>query len=106
MTTSQNLVKKQLAAFGTNLRQCRLGNEWTLAELAQRSGLSRPFLSRLESGNRQASIVAVLTLSQVFGVSPAAMFETQSPLKKRGRPAPSFRMGYPAYARKRFNGPL
>ena len=81
MATSATLVKEQLAAFGTNLKQRRLRNEWTLDELARRSGLSKPFLSRLESGDRQASIAAVLTLSQVFGVSLASMFETQLPLE-------------------------
>jgi transcriptional regulator with XRE-family HTH domain len=85
MTTSRHLVKEQLAAFGTNLKQRRRRNDWTLAELAQRSGLSKPFLSRLESGARQPSIVAVLTLSQVFGISPALMFETRPPLEKGSR---------------------
>jgi transcriptional regulator with XRE-family HTH domain len=95
MKTSQNLVQEQLAAFGTNLKQCRLCNEWTMVELAQRSGLSKPFLSRLESGDRQPSIVAVLTLSKVLGVSPAAMFETQPRMKKGRRPTPSLRIGQP-----------
>jgi transcriptional regulator with XRE-family HTH domain len=81
MTKPANLVKEQLAAFGANLKQRRLRNEWTLDELAQRSGLSKTFLSRLESGDRQASIAAVLTLSQVFGVSIAIMFETQVALE-------------------------
>lgn len=76
MIQKPNLVKDQLAAFGHNLRERRLKKGWTLEELAERSGLSKPFLSRLESGNRQASIAAVLTLSQVFGVSMASMFET------------------------------
>src|SRR5277367_2472045 len=81
MTKPANLVKQQLAAFGANLKQRRLRNEWTLDELAQRSGLSKTFLSRLESGERQASIAAVLTLSQVFGVSMSLMFETQVALE-------------------------
>jgi transcriptional regulator with XRE-family HTH domain len=81
MTKPVNLVKQQLAAFGANLKQRRLRNEWTLDELAQRSGLSKTFLSRLESGERQASIAAVLTLSQVFGVSMSLMFETQVALE-------------------------
>jgi transcriptional regulator with XRE-family HTH domain len=94
MTASQSLLKKQLAAFGTNLKWYRLRNEWTLAELARHSGLSKPFLSRLESGARQPSLVAVLTLSQVFGVSPASMFEAQASLKKGGnRVASSLRIG-------------
>jgi transcriptional regulator with XRE-family HTH domain len=77
MTKPQHLVKSQLAAFGANLKQHRTQKGWTLEDLAKRSGLSKPFLSRLESGDRQASIAAVLTLSQVFGLSLAEMFETQ-----------------------------
>jgi quercetin dioxygenase-like cupin family protein len=77
MSKSQNLVQNQLAAFGANLKARRLQKGWTLEDLAQRSELSRAFISRLESGDRQASIAAVLTLSQVFGVSLAEMFETQ-----------------------------
>jgi DNA-binding XRE family transcriptional regulator len=93
MKTSRNPVKDQLAAFGPNLKQCRLRHEWTMVELAQRSGLSKPFLSRLESGDRQPSIAAVLTLSQVLGVSPATMFEIQSPPKKVSyRPATGLRL--------------
>jgi quercetin dioxygenase-like cupin family protein len=49
---------------------------WTLQALAARSGLSKTFLSRLESGHRQASIAAVLTLSRVFDVSLATLFES------------------------------
>jgi len=77
MSKPLSLVKEQLSSFGANLKQHRLQREWTLDELAKRSGLSKPFLSRLESGDRQASIAAVLTLSQIFGVSLASMFETQ-----------------------------
>jgi len=81
MKKSPGLVKSQLTAFGANLKQHRLAKEWTLDDLASRSGLSKPFLSRLESGDRQASIAAVLTLSEIFGVSLASMFETQTELE-------------------------
>jgi transcriptional regulator with XRE-family HTH domain len=81
MNKSRDLVKEQLAAFGSNLRQLRLQKQWSLSELASRSGLSAAFLSRLESGGRQASISAVLTLSQVFGMSLAEMFEPQVALE-------------------------
>ena len=81
MNKSRSLVKDQLAAFGSNLKQLRRQRDWSLNELAKRSGLSPAFLSRLESGDRQASISAVLTLSQVFGLSLAEMFETQVALE-------------------------
>jgi transcriptional regulator with XRE-family HTH domain/uncharacterized RmlC-like cupin family protein len=77
MTKQNKLVKDQLAAFGANLKEHRQRKGWTLEDLAKRSNLSRPFLSRLESGDRQASIAAVLTLCEVFGLSMAEMFETQ-----------------------------
>jgi transcriptional regulator with XRE-family HTH domain len=72
----ENTIQSQLSSFGARLRELRLRRGWPLQELAARSGLSKPFLSRLESGDRQASIAAVLTLSRVFDVSLAALFES------------------------------
>jgi transcriptional regulator with XRE-family HTH domain len=69
-------VQLQLSFFGARLRELRLQFGWTLRELAAQSSLSKPFLSRLESGDRQASIAAALTLSRIFGVSLASLFES------------------------------
>jgi transcriptional regulator with XRE-family HTH domain len=69
-------IQMQLASFGARLKDLRLRRGWTLQELAARSSLSKPFLSRLESGGRQASIAAALTLSRIFGVSLASLFES------------------------------
>jgi transcriptional regulator with XRE-family HTH domain len=69
-------IQSQLCSFGTRLQELRLQKDWTLQELADRSGLSKAFLSRLESGDRHASIAAVLTLSRIFGVSLASLFES------------------------------
>ena len=68
-------IQSQLASFGARLKELRLRRGWTLQELAARSALSRAFLSRLESGGRQASIAAALTLSRIFDVSLASLFE-------------------------------
>jgi transcriptional regulator with XRE-family HTH domain len=70
-------IQSQLNSFGARLRELRLKRGWTLEELAARCALSKAFLSRLESGGRQASIAAVLTLSRIFEVSLAALFESQ-----------------------------
>ena len=69
-------ILSQLSSFGARLREMRRERSWTLQELADRSCLSKAFLSRLESGNRQASIAAVLTLSRIFSVSLASLFES------------------------------
>jgi transcriptional regulator with XRE-family HTH domain len=70
-------IQSQLNSFGAQLRELRLRRGWTLEELACRSGLSKAFLSRLESGGRQASIAAALTLAKIFDVSLASLFESQ-----------------------------
>jgi transcriptional regulator with XRE-family HTH domain len=70
-------IQSQLCTFGARLRELRLKRGWTLSELAARSRLSSAFLSRLESGDRQASIAAALTLSRIFGVSLASLFESE-----------------------------
>jgi transcriptional regulator with XRE-family HTH domain len=70
-------IQSQLCSFGARLRELRLRRGWTLEELACRGSLSKAFLSRLESGSRQASIAAALTLARIFNVSLAALFESQ-----------------------------
>ncbi len=75
MITLHEQIQSQLSSFGTRLQELRLQRGWTLQQLADRSSLSKAFLSRLESGDRQASIAAVLTLSRIFGVSLASLFE-------------------------------
>src|SRR5271154_3738929 len=72
----EDQIQAQLCSFGARLREMRLKRGWTLQELACRSSLSKAFLSRLESGDRQASIAAVLTLSRIFDVSLATLFES------------------------------
>ena len=69
-------IQPQLRSFGARLKELRLQRGWTLQDLAGQSGLSKTFLSRLESGDRQASIAAVLTLSRIFDVSLASLFES------------------------------
>jgi len=70
-----HLLENQLATFGARLKALRLERHWSLDELASRCGLSKGYLSRLESADRQASIDAVLTLSRLFGVPLAALFD-------------------------------
>src|SRR5579871_5098630 len=77
MTNLENEVQTQLSSFGARLRELRLQRGWTLQELAEHSRLSKTFLSRLESGDRQASIAAVLTLSRVLDVSLSFLFESE-----------------------------
>jgi len=72
-------IELRLADFGARLKTLRDRRDWTLEELSERSGLSKAFLSRLEAGDRQPSIAAVLTLARVFAVPVGSMFESPAP---------------------------
>lgn len=53
----------------------RESREWTLDALADRAGLSKAYLSRLEGGDRQPSLSALCAVAGAFGVSIAQLFE-------------------------------
>lgn len=64
----------ELAELGERLREFRLRCGWTLEELARQASLSKSYLSRLEDGDRQPSLAALLALSRAFGIGLAALF--------------------------------
>lgn len=63
-----------LTDLGGKLRELRVRSGWTLEELAQRVSLSKSYLSRLEDGDRQPSLAALLALSRAFVVPLASLF--------------------------------
>jgi len=54
--------------LGTRLKSLRSQQGWTLEQLSKRTGLSEPYLSRLEGGTRQPSLAALITLGQVYNI--------------------------------------
>lgn len=57
-----------LDAFGQRLRSVRESRRLTLEQVSELAGLSKAHLSRLESGERHASIGALVDLSTALGV--------------------------------------
>ena len=79
-------------AIADRLGRLRGEHGWTLAALAERSGLSKPYLSRLESGMRQPSLGALMTLARVYEIPLQALVDTgdhqqTSPVVIRGSKA-------------------
>jgi transcriptional regulator with XRE-family HTH domain len=74
-----------LASLGTRLKALRTQRGWTLEKLSNLSKLSEPYLSRLESGSRQPSLAALITLARVYGIALRALLEgdgqTMAPCK-------------------------
>ncbi len=61
--------------LGLRLRRARLGAGLTLREVARRLGVSASFISQLENGKSQPSVVTLYALTQLLGVSIDEMFE-------------------------------
>ena len=74
-TTLEPISDPEIAGLGDRLRGLRARAGWTLDELARQTSLSKSYLSRLEDGDRQPSLAALLSISRAYGVSLAALFE-------------------------------
>jgi transcriptional regulator with XRE-family HTH domain len=61
-------IEATIALVGSRLKQLRIGRGVTLTELAERTGISKSTLSRLENGQRRATLELLLSLAQTYGV--------------------------------------
>ena len=57
------------ALVGENIRRARLAAGMTQEELAERSGFSQQYISGLERGKRNPTIVSLYELAQALGVT-------------------------------------
>lgn len=83
MTVAEKRSQAELSSLCARLRALRLGRGWTLDELARRAGLSKSYLSRLEDGERQPSIAALLSLAQAHGLPLASLFGVSDESSRR-----------------------
>ncbi|MES2834253.1 MAG: helix-turn-helix transcriptional regulator [Pseudomonadota bacterium] len=58
---------------GRNLRNCRTGAGLTQEQLAERSGFSQQYISELEAGRRNPTIVSLYELAQALGTTPVVL---------------------------------
>ena len=59
-----NGLSADLVRVGERLRRFRKERGWKLEDLAERTNLSRAYLSRLENGERQPSLTALFHIAQ------------------------------------------
>lgn len=71
------------ATVGGRIRAARETAGLTLKALAERTGLSQPFLSRLERGQVSASIANLLEIARALGLGVAALLEGDQPVPER-----------------------
>lgn len=78
MDAPKNRLRLELTRLGARLRALRLERSLTLDELAARTDVSKAHLSRLEAGDRQATINVLLSLAGAFDLPIKALFEPGS----------------------------
>jgi transcriptional regulator with XRE-family HTH domain len=61
-------LESVLTAVGPRLRSLRRQRDWTLGQVSEDTGISVSTLSRLESGERRATLELLLPLARVHGV--------------------------------------
>jgi transcriptional regulator with XRE-family HTH domain len=61
-------------AVGSTIRERRLGAGLTLVELADRAGLSQPFLSQVENGRARPSMESLYRIASALATTPQALF--------------------------------
>ena len=61
-------------ALGAAIRERRLAHELTLVALAERAGLSQPFLSQVENGRATPSMDSLVRIASALGTTPQALF--------------------------------
>jgi transcriptional regulator with XRE-family HTH domain len=73
---ADSLTQSELTSLGGRLRGLRLDRGWTQEDLARRTDLSKSYISRLEEGDRQPSIAALLSLAQAYHLPLSALFSS------------------------------
>jgi transcriptional regulator with XRE-family HTH domain len=74
-------LSADLVKVGERLRRLRKERGWKLEDLAERTNLSRAYLSRLENGERQPSLTALFHVAQAYGVAFSSLFESEPDLE-------------------------
>jgi transcriptional regulator with XRE-family HTH domain len=69
--------------IGARVRQSRAGRGWTLDEMAERSGVSRRMLVKIEQGSTNPSIATLLRISDALGVGLPILVDVDRPAALR-----------------------
>ncbi len=64
-----------LSVLGNNIRKIRKDFGWTQADLAEKSGISVPFMTQIELGRKSASLEVVQNIASALNISYTKLFE-------------------------------
>ena len=61
--------------FGQKVKQLRKAKELSQEDLAEKSGLNRPYISAIEQGKRNVSLEVIEKLAEALGIEIKELFE-------------------------------
>ncbi|HKY17709.1 MAG TPA: XRE family transcriptional regulator [Rhizomicrobium sp.] len=97
------IVDSAEAALARQIRLERDGRNWSLAELAERSGVAKASISKIERGEMSPSAVILLRLATAFDLTLAGLLlraEGEKPRLSRAADQPVWRDPATGYVRK------
>ncbi|MGP1475087.1 MAG: helix-turn-helix domain-containing protein [Treponema sp.] len=63
---------------GQNIRQLRKQSGWTQEKLAEKAGISVPFMTQIELARKTASLDVIESIAKAFGVSYERLFKSNN----------------------------
>jgi len=72
---SEEAVRDVLKLFGKRLAQVRGREKWSQERLALESGIARSYLSGVERGQRNTSLINICRLADTLKVQPGELLE-------------------------------
>ncbi|MGH3357315.1 MAG: helix-turn-helix domain-containing protein [Nocardioidaceae bacterium] len=79
--------------IGARLRQARAAQRLTLAQLADASGLTKGFISKLERDQANTSVASLIRICGALGIQPGELFDVPSGQVVRRDAYPSINFG-------------
>jgi len=67
--------KNQLKAFGLRVRKLREALDWSQDQLAEQADLHRTYISGLERGERNVSVLNILRLAHALKTTPGKLLD-------------------------------
>jgi transcriptional regulator with XRE-family HTH domain len=76
-------IKNQLKAFGLRVRKLREALDWSQDQLAEQADLHRTYISGLERGERNVSVLNILRLARALKTTPGKLLDDIGRLTQR-----------------------
>lgn len=76
-------MRNILLVLGSNIRKYRKNLGWTQANLAEKAGISVPFMTQIELGRKSTSLEVVQNIASALNVSYEQLFDENNTISEK-----------------------